>query len=220
MGILDTLSGAMYGDRNANMTELLSDISLSNRFGIRLSSPNGNTTLFDIEKDSFRCKGVSIPSVTIETTDLNYYGINRKVATGKTFDTINLELIDADGGKLREKFHEWQSIIFNKATGKLGFYSDYIATNLEVYVMSFKNVKSYTKIVFTEVYPILISDIKYDRSSTNQLVEFQVSFAYRHFYYADLADTSSKNDLNIFSKITETAENVVSSVKQGIGNIF
>lgn len=220
MGIMDTFSGAMYGDRHANMAELLSDISLTNRFGIRLSSPNSLPTLFDIEKDSFRCKAVALPSTSIEVADVNYYGINKKMASQKIFDTINLTFIDSDGGALRTKFHVWQALIFDKSVGKLNFYNDYIANSLEVYITSFKSTKSFSKVIFTEIYPVLISDVSYDRSATNQLVEFQVSFAYRHYYYKDLADTSSKNDLNIFNKISDTVTDVVSSVKQGIGNIF
>ncbi len=215
MGVLDTLSSAMYGDRHAKVNDLLSDISLNNRFSIRLSNPVGLTGLFDIEKDSFRADMANIPNSTIDVDTLMYSGKQRDVAKFRKNDTLNVTFIDNSKGVLRKKFFVWQRYIFDKSYGKLAYYKEYIANELQINIHGFESLSDFSTIHFEEVYPSIVGDIQYVRGEA-EMVKFQVSFTFKDMYYSETktsADYDGLNTFNIIKKISDVGSSLSSAFK-------
>jgi len=180
---LDSLSGSDFGTRNSRMQVLLNDLQLLNRFECLLISPNNKSDLFDIREDSFRCKSVQMPSSKIDVSAVNYDGKVKNVATGKTYDEMIVTFYDSNMGKFRQKFNIWHNLIFNKDTGKLGYYDEYVAEWFAVKIMDFEDDTKCSNVYFQQIFPTSVGDIQYNRDSSNIVAEFSVSFSYRNIYF-------------------------------------
>lgn len=217
MGILDTISSAIYGDNSSKMNDLLSNISLNNRFRVMISNPVGISSLFDIEKDSFMVNSINIPSSTIDAYESTYSGIRKNIAQFRQFDNITIEFLDTNKGELRKKFEKWHNYIHDVSSGKLKYYNDYIASTLQLNILSFKSDKNYNSVIFYEVWPVNVSEVLYSRNGNSELVKFSVSFTFKKIVYSSTSQTDENDVLNI---IKQGVSNTVDEFTSFISNTF
>ena len=200
MDILNSIESSLFS--SSYMDRMLNDIQFANRFTVMLTSPKGWIGLFDAQDDSFRVKTFNIPNSTMTTADRTYQGIRTKIVSTRETDSFSIVFYDSEFGRLREKFHTWENLIFDRDTGKLGYYKDYIADQFTLKIISTENKETQKFITFSEVYPISIGDITYDRDAKDTLVEFPVTFTFKRMQI--VKDNKESKEDSFIDKIKET----------------
>jgi len=215
MGIMDTISGAIYGGRHAAANELLSNISFADRFTATISSPVSIPTLFESSgKDSYRIMDIEIPDSTIEVEATTYGGIFKNIAANKKQDSINVTFIDSNQGELRYKFFKWQKAIFDADTGRLGYYNEYISNNIQLNIHSMQDLNNYSTVYFTEAYPITVGGVQYNRTTPGP-VTFKVAFTFKRVYYSFTSQNREETGvLSLIKKIKSIGSEVVDQIGQ------
>lgn len=199
MNFLDSISSSLFSD--SAIGNMLNDVQFANRFRVELSQPT-KLQIFTIEDDSFMVKSFNVPNVTLNLVERNYSGIKTKVVNSRDYDSFSIVFYEKESGKLRAKFHEWENYIFNRETGKLGYYKNYISNMFTLQVLSTESKDIMTKINFHEVFPISIGDITYDRDSKDTLIEFSVTFSFKKLTMENA--TESKKEDSIIDVIKDT----------------
>ena len=201
MTLLNSIESNLFSD--SQIENLLNDLQFGNRFTGVMTSPSVAGDLFDVSEDSFRIKSFNIPNTSIDTEYRNYNGKATRVARSKTYDSFNITFYDNEMGRLREKFHKWAELIFDKESGKLGYYKEYISHVFTLNILSTEDKSINSNVNFYEVYPVAITDIIFDRGSKNMVIEFSVTFAYKKVEFVN--NNKKENRVNTFiEKLSNT----------------
>jgi hypothetical protein len=71
--------------------------------------------------DSFNVQTSGKPKLEIGSTEIQYMNSSTWVAGRAKWSTIDIEFIDVIGPSTTQKIHEWMSLHFEPATGKMGY---------------------------------------------------------------------------------------------------
>jgi len=172
---LQSIVGGMING-TSSVHQLLNDVQLANRFTVTINKSN----IFNNARSStVHVKSINFPNSTSAIKERNVNGIVQKISGLRTIDTINLTMYDAEGGRIRQLFDKWQTEIYDIRTGKAGYYNDYIGSiTLNIYGYNFNIART---VLFNEAWPSNVGDISYSRDSSNTLIEFPVSFAFKNY---------------------------------------
>lgn len=217
MGLIDNIKGSLFGtgEKVALRQQLLDNIALSNRFEVLLTKPTQATFQFT-PLDNFSIKSIDIPETTIETEVRNYSGVPINIATLKEYDTLSITFYERSKTELRQKFIEWSNLIYDRATGRVGYYSDYIAPYFSVRMLDFKSPKGYIEWRFYNVFPNSISNLTYARGES-ELVEFSVAFTFNNLGKSEVKDLPPSESM--MSKIKSMAGDA-SQMVSGAGTML
>lgn len=151
-------------------------------FDVIITAPVGiadaNTS---IEKLRFTCKAASIPAQTIQAIDVPFMGRKVKYAGNRTFDDWNVTILNDEDWVTRNAMERWNNAINthennlreNGATSQpLSYKGTAIVTQ---YGKDGRLLQQYR---FEGIFPTVVAPIELDWNSTDQIQEFQVTFAY------------------------------------------
>lgn len=134
----------------------------------------------------YRAESVSIPGITLDTTDTRRWGIGprEKFGTNVNFSDINITFIEEDGNNIHKYMYRWMNSIFRFAgqseSSTPSYYSEYkdnYATTMTINV--FNKTQDVTESVqLQEVFPTGLSEISLGWADNNQLFKVRASFAF------------------------------------------
>lgn len=137
----------------------------------------------------FFIQSTSIPSSTISSIEVPYFGRKIKVAGDRTFDSWQVTVMNDEDFKLRHIFESWHNKI-NSLYTNLNTYGTSAPSNYksDAYVVQYSKSPGGTGqgqplrvYMFSGIFPTDISPIELDWSSTDQIETFSVTFAYDYF---------------------------------------
>lgn len=139
----------------------------------------GITPTSGIQALNMMAKNVSLPGVTFSTATRNDNSMPRRIAYDKSFGELDITFIC--GADMAEKnfFDCWKNYIF-KSNKTVEYYDNYVVDST-IYISSSAGDGFETDYFITvkEMYPVTVTPLVLDRSSENQVLTFQVSFAFR-----------------------------------------
>ncbi len=130
---------------------------------------------------SLMATNVDIPGTNVSYAEM-HVGTTRRIAFDKSTGDLNVTFRCSGPLYERKLFEAWVKAIFKK-DHSVEYYSNYIG-NVNIQCLSPNNEITYD-CDLDEVYPLVITDLNLDRTQTDQVLEFQVTFAYRK-YNADI----------------------------------
>lgn len=122
---------------------------------------------------SLMAQSVSVPGYNIQTTDLRASSLLRRFPVGKSFGELDVTFMSAGNMNERKYFDEWVKFIVNDKN-QVAFYDD-IITDVTLEVQDANDNTIYRTNIL-EVYPTVVTPISLDRSATNAIQTFQVTF--------------------------------------------
>lgn len=136
---------------------------------------NGNTAG---EVVGMYCESVNLPGLNIATTDTRIFGENRSVPYMPLYPDLNLTFLVDGEMRVLQFFEEWLNRVVNRSSRTIGYYNDY-TNNMNIYVTD-RAGKILYKLSCKEVYPKVMSDIRFD-SGSRDFVKLDVNFALKYW---------------------------------------
>lgn len=187
-----------------------SGVAYPTRYSIFFSQTSSGKIIFqreDIEKMNLRLTKVNMPGMNLASKGQNLAGLNREIPYGRTFEgTIDLEFVEDSSLSIRTFFENWQSLIVNKDTLKVGYYKDYVCENMKITVegqttadYSLDSTGNYS-ITAYEVWPKTISSVDLD-STSDDIIKTTINLSYRKWVssYAKSKKRPLPNNTNTLS---------------------
>lgn len=127
-------------------------------------------------------KNVEISGKAVGTYIFRTHGTPIKMPYDITYPELILTWRDTENYEVRNFFNNWMRKVYSDNGRELGYgyYEDYVRTFSVQQYSSRVDVPTY-QMDFINAYPIAISDIQLSQESTNQLSEFDVTFAYERW---------------------------------------
>ena len=191
-------------------------IAKGSHFEVRFGFPRGLTggkSFNLIEKLSLRCDSISFPSRAPLTSNIKYFGPERKQVYGFDASPVTATILLSQNFVERDFFLAWQDISVGRSrtTGVtqakeflVGYYDDYIAPIDLLKYNEFGKVTYVTRLI--DAYPSFVGEVGTDWSSDDPL-KINVTFNYRFFQDAG-ADVDSIKNAAIDSAISAEARDV------------
>lgn len=147
---------------------------------------------FGLDKNSrmfpYLVKSANLPETSFEevSTQLNVFGY--KTPGNKTYGDWTITLNIDDKGLVLDKFHAWQSLIYDIHTGVYGAPVTYML-NQDFYLLdnSGNAIKTF-KLKYC--WPKSISEVTFDYSQA-EIASFSVTFSYMYYEASDTSATSA-----------------------------
>jgi hypothetical protein len=135
---------------------------------------------------SLSCKTFSMPGRGISTNEYKTRGLLRKIPYGRIYtNEVSCTLLLGAEMWERKIFERWMDSVVDPLSGKFHYYDSYISDAF-VTLYTDKDEPVY-KICLKEVYPTNIDNLELDTSSTDGLLEQNVTFAFRTYYPIDIS---------------------------------
>ena len=175
-------------------TKVRSDgLARQNRFYISISPPNldGETArLFSGSSQELRdlhllCKSVSIPGVTVATAPVRYTGEQFEAPYDRTFGAATFTFYVDRKMLVRKFFEDWVFTIQNHQTRALGWYKDFTAPSIVVYVCDRQSRAVYAHVLY-DAHIKTVGNLQVDQS-TNDVMTFDATIDY-HYSASTLID--------------------------------
>jgi hypothetical protein len=145
-------------------------------------------------------KSTSLPAYTINTTPVNFQGMEYKLATAPTFDAWTVNFLCDENHTLRHRFLGWQSQIFDAQRQVAGSPINYKADNIEVSQLG-RAGNIITTYKFIGAFPSTVAQIALDHS-TQEPESFEVTFTYDYYVIgAGNGVSANDNPANAFIKL-------------------
>lgn len=192
VGAIENLADRFLGpdvDRNG-MEEFRESLSSqgtqrTNRYTVQFFIPatlrSRLPNALEVERGlSLRCGEVQIPEKRILVKEATAFGTPYKIGDNAEFGSLTASFLLSKDHRELALFNMWQNIIHDHQTGRIGYYNEYVAPELRVYMLDVKNNLTYT-FVFEEVYPTAINTAAVGNDKTDELSTMTVEFAFRRF---------------------------------------
>lgn len=176
-------------DLNAFRSKLSGGGARPNQFKVLLTPPS--YVGFNVEQMSFMCKSAQLPSSTVGTVEVPYFGRRIKLGGNRVFDDWVVSIYNDEAFDLRNAFERWQSSIASHTTrnaalrglGATSSPASYVAS-AEVQQLGKEGdiIKRYK---FVNVFPTVVGAIELDWEADNQIEMFQVNLTYDYFETVD-----------------------------------
>ena len=158
-----------------------------NLFECSLTNVPPGVSSLGLTNFNFMCKGVSgIPSSTLGTIVVPYFGRNVKIPGNRTFDNLSVTVINDEDFKIRNAIEQWMNNLNSHQSNKSAITTAGQSGNLsgEMAIQHFDragNAISGAKWSFTNVYPVALGEIALDWGSNDTIEEFTIDFAYDYW---------------------------------------
>lgn len=165
----------------------------TSKFSIEIGMPNiikaKNFYIGDLRKVLLYCDNVSLPGMSLSTTQARTFGEVREMPHERLFDNVNMNFYVDNGMHTKLFFDTWIQSIQDPYTRKFGFYKGPTGytTDITINVYDAQQKQRYTVTLY-ECYPKSIGAINMDYSS-KEVMKMQVSMNYKYWL-------SSTNDGN------------------------
>jgi hypothetical protein len=164
----------------------------ANLFKVTVNFPgfaNGDTQLA-----SFMVKGAQLPGTTLGQIEVPFRGRMVKLAGDRTFEPINLNVLNDVGMEIRNAFERWANGISNSRsavglTNPTSYQSDVIIEQLT------KNGGVSKRYKLVGAFPVSIDPVELSFDTTDAVEEFTVQLAYQYF------ESSGVNSGNVGAEI-------------------
>ena len=153
----------------------------ANLFEVRIPNPAGLSGLPDVQKNiRLLCQTASIPTGTIEQTELNYFGRVYKIAGTRTFEDWEVGIYNDTDFSSRNAIEQWMADIvpLDSSIGPVGY--DYMVDRATVSQMS-RDDSIIATYEFFNMWPKSIGAIELDTAGGEEVETFTTTFAYSHF---------------------------------------
>lgn len=174
-----------------NINEMRAGLALGGArptlFRVELTNPVNN------ESDAiapFLIRATSLPSSTINPIEIPYFGRKIKIAGDRTFDTWSVTIMNDEDFRIRHTMEQWHNQI-NSLQTNLNLNADSSPANYKSTALVTQYGKAGEELrryKFNGIFPTEISTIDLDWDSTDQIENFQVTFAY-DWYEVDGGNT-------------------------------
>lgn len=151
------------------------------QFDVTIVPTNPALTL-GLENLRFFCRAASLPSSTVGVVDVPYFGRKIKVAGDRVFEDWTVTVINDEDFLIRNAMERWVSFI-NSPEGNLA------SSNVPLEYKGIGLVRQHSKaggVIRTYningLFPTVVSAIDVDWDATDQIEEFQVTFALDYSY--------------------------------------
>lgn len=156
-----------------------------NLFQMQLSNLPTFATIGDNAMFSYMCRATDIPSSTIGTAPLPYFGREIHFAADREFAELTTTIINDEGHDARNMIESWMNqmngMSSNKAKNSLGDRTNYTSTLiLKTFKKDGADDQSFQ---FRDCWPSSVSAIDLNWDSTNTIMEFTVTWQYGYFVH-------------------------------------
>lgn len=126
---------------------------------------------------SLMVKSVSLPGTNVATIERNDNSLTRKVPYDRSFGDLDVVFLCSADMKEKKFFDEWKNLIFK--SNKVVEYYDSIITNatIECHTTQYSDISYRVRVL--ELYPVTVTPLSLDKTTENQTLTFQVTFAFR-----------------------------------------
>lgn len=155
---------------------------------------------------SLTCMITDVPGYREQTTSINNGNLPREIATGKLQDEFYTTFLISGNYMEKKLFDAWHAIIMNESNTSINFYDDYIA-HISVDCLNEQDAVVYS-FELTEAYPKSVSQIKLDRTVSNQQMVVDVQWAYHK-----MINTAEKDIAKAFT--SKTPGNAIATAAAG-----
>ena len=164
----------------------------ANLFEVRIPSPPGLDGLPDDASRKVRllCQTASIPTGTIEQTELNYFGRVYKIAGTRTFEDWETTILNDEDFAIRIWMEKWM----DKINGNTSNVASEAALNPNNYMVDAqviqygKNGDPIREYAMLGCWPTAIAAIELDWSTNNEVVNFAITWAYSSWESVDIEE--------------------------------
>ena len=158
-----------------------------NEFKSQLTGGGARPTLFQVQilnpvdptadfKIPFMVRAAGIPSSTVGSYEVPYFGRQVKYAGDRTFEDWTVTIINDEDFAIRNALEAWSNSINSHDGNTRALPQDY-KTNAIITQFS-KDGSALRSYVFEGMFPVSIEGIEMDWSSTDAIEEFTVTFQY------------------------------------------
>lgn len=167
----------------------------SNRFSVELTVPpillDSNFT--DLSRVLLHCENITLPGLSLSTTQSRTFGEYREMPYEKTFDTIAMTFFVDNTMQVKQLFDVWiNDSIQNSSSKKFNYYTQY-TTQMSINVYD-KNENQRYIVRLYECYPKVVSAITLDYNSKD-VMRLQVSMNYK-YWESNVMDVMAVSDVN------------------------
>lgn len=133
----------------------------------------------------YRCVSCGLPGKTMNTTERQTYGVNRRIVTSSAYQDVRFTFIISDDKSELNYFSRWQNYIVNNTltsgvqTHDAEYYDNYIG-QISIKHLDRQNEIKY-RVNLLEAYPIDIEEIPLGWDTTNEFIRVTVTMAYRTY---------------------------------------
>lgn len=161
-------------------------------FSVTLSVPAGiGIDNVSVDKFRFLCTTAELPSATVSSVEVPYFGRRIKVAGDRAFSDWSVNVLNDEDFSIRSLFETWSNsmnrLVANVRDAAVS--EEEYKTDLQViqYSKDGDAIRSYS---IVGAFPTAVSGIGLDWSTTNQIESFSVTFSYD--YWVPEIETSDK----------------------------
>lgn len=172
-----------------NINKFLSGISRSgiahaNRYEISFGSIGGSLA-FDQATQTLmneRLESVSVPGSGIGSNAVKLQGIDREMPYGRLYEgDITVSFLEDSKFTIRNAFIDWQKKVIDETNYTLGFYEDYICSDMFVSVVSnTRQQQIIHKVRVYDIFPKSVDGFELSGAS-EELVKTQIQLSYRRW---------------------------------------
>jgi len=157
-----------------------------NKFRV-IFSPNGRGKKklnffqkFNQNEYQYLVMNVSIPGQTLNPVSTNFWGIDKKIASGIYVDKpIMITWLCDHKMKIRTCLEEWIDMIFDKTTCTVSYFDDYVVDAvIQVLNRKLEIVKEYK---LKDAWPTNISSVNLSYAANDEAMTFTSAFDYTFF---------------------------------------
>ena len=150
----------------------------NNRFSVFFNIPASVTSIKDLRKVMLYCDSVSLPSVSLETTQARTFGEFREMPYNRLFDNITLSFYVDNSMQVKLLFDSWINAVQDPVTRNFNYYNNYV-TDMTIDVFDVAD-KSRYQVTLYQAYPKTISAVQMDYANKD-VMKLQVSMNYKYW---------------------------------------
>jgi hypothetical protein len=164
-------------------------IAKTNRFRIEISIPTYSTS--DI---SLLCESISFPNKTIQSFDFSSYRNTIKIPTGFANEDVTAVFHLTNDYYIKNIFDNWLNSIVNTESYFIAYDSTF-KTDIKIYQLNERDEDIYA-IKLKDAYPISMSAVDLNNTSTNATQKLSVDFTYNYWEPIPIAINNYTGDIN------------------------
>lgn len=152
-----------------------------NMYEVKITFPDVTN---DVEREfTFMCRASSSPGFFLGRVDAPYFGRRVSFAGDRVYEDWNVRVIDDEDHVVRNAFESWSnrmSMIDHDTNKVENFEGRVVYADAEITMMSKDGTPNKTYYL-KNAWPLQVSPVELAWDANDQIVEFDVSFAYDYF---------------------------------------
>jgi len=130
------------------------------------------------------CKGVSVPSINLETEKQRINSRIRTVAMMKSYDTLNVDFFHDRDGALRRFMYWWMFAIDQNDSNPYRLFPNEYKSTMRIVIYNDYQQPA-VEIIFEGCFPSVLGDLPLAHASENEFASFQTTFDYDRYVYKE-----------------------------------